>query len=187
MNLGIIEHNMKGILDQIYGSRENWIQDDNLRDTPRRYAKMMVELTRGLRENEIKWTEFKKGNYNDMVIIKDIPFFSICSHHLIPFFGTVSIVYIPDKKVIGLSKIPRLVKHIAAQPQLQERMSYQIADTLKQKLDTSGIMVIIKARHLCMEMRGVKSIGSNTITSAIRGIFKEDQKIREEALSLILN
>lgn len=178
-----IEFHMQEILSLIYGS--SWRTDDNLKDTPRRYAKMMTELTRGLHEPEFQFTGFQKGKYQDVVAVKEIPFFSICAHHLVPFFGKVSIVYKPQDKVVGLSKLPRLVQHLAAKPQIQELLTSEIVDYILKYIQPEGVMVIIHARHLCMEMRGIKSVGNITITSKAHGIFLDDQNIRQEALHLL--
>lgn len=186
MKVQTIENNIKAhmaaILDQIYGT--NWHKDENLKDTPERYARMMTELTQGLNEPEFKFTGFQKEKYQDIVSLRDIPFYSLCAHHLVPFFGKVFIAYKPNDKVVGLSKLPRLVNHYAAKPQIQERLTTEIADKIMKELEPDGVMVIIQARHLCMEMRGVKSVGGVTITSSIRGIFLEDN-IRQEVLSLL--
>jgi GTP cyclohydrolase I len=174
---------MSEILEQIYGC--DWRQDENLKETPQRYARMMTELTKGLCTPEFKFTGFQKETYQDIVSVKDIPFFSLCAHHLVPFFGKVSIAYKPKDKVVGLSKLPRLVQHLAAKPQIQERLSTEIVDTLMKELDPEGVIVIINARHLCMEMRGVKSVGNVTVTSSARGIFIDDMNMRQEVLQIL--
>jgi len=179
----MLEFHMGEILNVIYGPK--WKEDDNLKDTPHRYAKMMSELTKGLHEPEFKFTGFQKGTYQDVVAVKEIPFFSICAHHLVPFFGKVSIVYKPKDKVVGLSKLPRLVQHLAAKPQIQELLTTEIVDNILKYIEPEGVMVIIHARHLCMEMRGVKSIGNVTITSKVQGVFLENYAIRQEALHLL--
>ncbi|MDQ6894130.1 MAG: GTP cyclohydrolase I FolE [Acidobacteriota bacterium] len=160
--------------------------DPNLAETPDRVAKMYVELFRGLDEGaEPKVTLFPNDeHYTAMVIEKDIPFYSMCSHHLIPFYGHAHMAYIPNEKIIGLSKMPRIVDFYAHRPQLQERLTEQIAGFLNEKLSPQGVMVVIEARHLCVEMRGIKKPGAMTVTSAIRGIFF-NRPVREEFLDLL--
>ncbi|MFC1496683.1 GTP cyclohydrolase I FolE, partial [Candidatus Margulisiibacteriota bacterium] len=124
--------------------------------------------------------------HEEMVMIKDIPFYSMCEHHLVPFIGKAHVVYIPTSgKVTGLSKLVRVVEVFAKRPQVQERLTSQIADTLVKKLNPRGVMVIIEAEHLCMSMRGVRKPGSVTVTSAVRGVFQKNAKTRSEALTLI--
>jgi GTP cyclohydrolase I len=126
-------------------------------------------------------------NYNEMVVVKEIRFYSLCEHHLLPFFGTAHVAYIPNGKIIGLSKIPKLVDVYARRLQVQERLTQQIADTLQNKLNPLGVGVVIEARHLCMEMRGAKSQDSPTVTSAMLGAFRNSARTREEFLSFIHN
>lgn len=160
--------------------------DPNLTETPERVAKMYLELFRGLDEGaEPKVTLFPNDErYTAMVIEKDIPFYSMCSHHLIPFYGHAHMAYIPNDKIIGLSKMPRIVDFYAHRPQLQERLTEQVAGYLNEKLAPQGVMVVVEARHLCVEMRGIKKPGALTVTSAIRGIFNT-QSVREEFLDLL--
>lgn len=162
------------------------LADPNLRETPERVAKMYAELFRGLEEGaEPKVTLFPNDErYSAMVIEKDVPFYSMCSHHLIPFYGHAHMAYIPNEKIIGLSKMPRILDFYAHRPQLQERLTEQIAGFLAQKLTPQGVMVVVEARHLCVEMRGVKKPGALTVTSAIRGIFY-NRPVREEFLDLL--
>jgi GTP cyclohydrolase I len=162
------------------------LKDPNLQETPERVAKMYLELFRGLEEGaEPKVTLFPNDErYAAMVIEKDIPFYSICSHHLVPFYGHAHMAYIPNDKIIGLSKMPRIVDFYAQRPQLQERLTEQVAGYLAEKLSPQGVMVVIEARHLCVEMRGVKKPGARTVTSAIRGIFY-NRPVREEFLDLL--
>ncbi|HEY6146693.1 MAG TPA: GTP cyclohydrolase I FolE, partial [Thermoanaerobaculia bacterium] len=154
--------------------------------TPERVAKMYLELFRGLEEGaEPKVTLFPNDeHYTAMVIEKDIPFYSMCSHHLIPFYGHAHMAYIPNERIIGLSKMPRIVDFYAHRPQLQERLTEQVAGFLNEKLSPQGVMVVIEARHLCVEMRGIKKPGAMTVTSAIRGIFY-NRPVREEFLDLL--
>ena len=160
--------------------------DPNLVETPARVAKMYLELFGGLEEGaEPKVTLFPNDeHYTAMVIEKDIPFYSMCSHHLIPFYGHAHMAYIPNEKIIGLSKMPRIVDFYAHRPQLQERLTEQVAGFLSEKLSPQGVMVVIEARHLCVEMRGIKKPGALTVTSAIRGIFY-NRPVREEFLDLL--
>lgn len=121
-----------------------------------------------------------------MVLVKDIPFYSTCEHHLVPFFGKAHVGYIPrNGKLTGLSKLARVVETVARRPQLQERLTSSIADALVEKLDPSGVIVVVEAEHMCMTMRGIKKPGSKTLTSAVRGIFKTDARSRSEAMTLI--
>ncbi|MFA6431032.1 MAG: GTP cyclohydrolase I FolE [Candidatus Margulisiibacteriota bacterium] len=158
-----------------------------IKETPKRVAEMYAEIFSGLHENPADHlTTFKQGSHEEMVTVKDISFYSVCEHHLVPFFGKAHVVYIPKKgKVTGLSKLVRVVEGYAKRPQVQENLVSQIADTLMEKLDPHGVMVVIEAEHLCMSMRGVKKPGTMTITSAVRGVFQRNAKTRAEALSLI--
>jgi GTP cyclohydrolase I len=160
--------------------------DPNLAGTPERVAKMYLELFQGLTEGaEPKVTFFPNDeHYTAMVIEKDIPFYSLCSHHFVPFYGHAHIAYVPNDKIVGLSKMPRILEFYARRPQLQERLTEQVAAFLAAKLDPQGVMVVVEARHLCVEMRGVKKPGALTVTSAIRGIFF-NKPVREEFLDLL--
>jgi GTP cyclohydrolase I len=160
--------------------------DPNLTGTPERVAKMYLELFQGLTEGaEPKVTFFPNDeHYTAMVIEKDIPFYSLCSHHFVPFYGHAHIAYVPNTRIVGLSKMPRILEFYARRPQLQERLTEQVAAFLAEKLDPQGVMVVIEARHLCVEMRGVKKCGARTVTSAIRGIFY-NRPVREEFLDLL--
>jgi GTP cyclohydrolase I len=160
--------------------------DPNLAETPERVAKMYLELFRGLEEGaEPRVTLFPNDeHYTAMVIEKDIPFYSMCSHHLIPFYGHAHMAYIPNERIIGLSKMPRIVDFYAHRPQLQERLTEQVAGFLQDQLSPQGVMVVVEARHLCVEMRGIKKPGAMTVTSAIRGIFF-NRPVREEFLDLL--
>jgi len=162
------------------------LSDPNLVETPDRVAKMYLEMFRGLAEGaEPKITVFPNDErYAAMVIEKDIPFYSLCSHHFVPFYGHAHLAYIPNDKIVGLSKMPRIVEFYARRPQLQERLTEQIAGFLEEQLTPQGVMVVIEARHLCVEMRGVKKSGALTVTSAIRGIFY-NRPVREEFLDLL--
>jgi GTP cyclohydrolase I len=161
---------------------------DGLVDTPRRIAKMYEEIFSGLHENPAKHlTVTFEADHDEMVMVRDIPLHSMCEHHLVPFAGRAHVAYIPgdDGRITGLSKIARLVDGFAKRPQVQERLTTQIADALLETLRPGGVLVMIEAEHFCMSMRGVKKPGSLTITSAVRGLFKTNAATRAEAMSLI--
>jgi GTP cyclohydrolase I len=160
---------------------------EGLRDTPLRFAKALKFLTSGYHQDEDKIlaTAQFKVCYDEMVLVKDIEVYSLCEHHLLPFFGKCHVAYIPTKKVVGLSKIPRLVNMYSRRLQIQERLTSQIAKALWNKLQPEGVGVIIEARHLCMVMRGVEKQHSQAITSAMLGSFREDAQTRSEFLSLV--
>ena len=162
------------------------LADPNLTETPERVAKMYLEMFHGLSEGaQPRITAFPNDeHYTAMVMEKDIPFYSMCSHHFVPFYGHAHLAYIPNDKIVGLSKMPRIVEFYARRPQLQERLTEQIAGFLEAQLDPQGVMVVIEARHLCVEMRGVQKPGAVTVTSAIRGIFF-NKPVREEFLDLM--
>jgi len=159
---------------------------EGIRETPRRIAEMYDEVFRGMTENprEVLSVGFEEGHH-EMVILKDIPFYSMCEHHLLPFYGMAHIGYIPKGRVVGASKLGRVVEILAKRPQLQERLTTQIADTIVDGLQPQGVAVVIEAEHMCMTMRGVKKPGSNIVTSAMRGIFRSNAVTRSEFLSLI--
>src|ERR1035438_7494504 len=160
---------------------------DGLADTPERVAKSMAFLTRGYAMDVnavIHGAPFDR-DYDEMVVVKDVEFFSLCEHHLLPFFGKAHIAYLPDGKVIGLSKIPRVVDVFARRLQVQERLTTQIADAIVDAVNPQGVAVILEARHLCMMMRGVEKQHSATVTSAMRGVFKTQLQTRNEFLSLV--
>ena len=162
------------------------LDDPNYEQTPERVAKMYLEMFHGLREGaEPKITTFpNEEGYHHMVIEREIPFYSMCAHHFVPFYGHAHIAYIPEAEVVGLSKLPRILEFYAKRPQLQERLTEQVAEFLWTKLQPQGVMVVIEARHLCVEMRGVKKAGALTTTSALRGCFA-DRLVREEFLALL--
>ena len=179
-----VAHHVRGILEALDLDPE----DPNLRETDIRVAKMYAEMFHGLREgNEPKVTTFPNDDgYTGMVAELKIPFYSMCSHHLVPFYGHAHIAYVPTEHLVGLSKLPRILEFYAKRPQLQERLTEQVVNYLDRKLEPKGAMVVIEARHLCVEMRGVKKPGATTVTSAIRGIFHQ-RPIREEFLDLLRN
>jgi len=160
---------------------------DGLLDTPERMEKSMAFLTRGyaMDVNAVLHRALFDVDYDEMVIVKDIEFFSMCEHHLLPFFGKAHIAYVPNGKVIGLSKIPRVVDVFARRLQVQERLTTQIADAISDAIAPQGVAVILEAQHLCMMMRGVEKQHSATVTSAMLGVFKTQLQTRNEFLSLV--
>ena len=160
---------------------------EGLRKTPERFEKAFKFLTSGYHQNldhVLDGATFSVA-YDEMVIVKDIEFFSLCEHHLLPFFGKAHVAYLPKKRVLGLSKIARLVNMYSRRLQIQERMTSQIAQAIQQKVEPQGVGVIIEARHLCMQMRGVEKQHGQAVTSAMLGAFRHNQKTREEFLALI--
>ena len=162
------------------------LTEANLRETDGRVARLFAEMFSGLREgSRPQVTCFPNDEgYRAMVMEKEIPFYSMCAHHLVPFYGHAHMAYIPNERIIGLSKMPRIVEFYAKRPQLQERLTEQVVGFLEQELHPQGAMVVIEARHLCVEMRGVKKPGAVTVTSAIRGTFYK-KEVREEFLDLL--
>lgn len=161
---------------------------EGLKGTPDRIARMYEEIFSGLNEDPKKHLEiyFQDEKYEELVLVKDIPFYSMCEHHLVPFFGKAHVAYIPKGgKLTGLSKLARVVETVAKRPQLQERITKTIADTLMEVLEPYGVVVVVEAEHMCMTMRGVKKPGSKTVTSAVRGIFEKRPESRAEVMSLI--
>ena len=159
----------------------------DIKDTPRRVADMYEEILAGIKVNPEKELEvvFEK-DHDEIVLLKGIPLYSICEHHLLPFIGKAHVAYIPDgNRVTGLSKLARVVDTLSKRLQVQERLTTDIAEIVMRKLKPKGVLVIIEAEHLCMSMRGVKKPGVLTITSAVRGVFRKNEKTRAEALSLI--
>ena len=161
---------------------------DGLLATPSRVARMYAEICSGLHEDPTRHlnTTFE-ADHDEMVMVRDIPLYSLCEHHLAPFIGKAHVAYIPndDGRVIGLSKFARLIDGYAQRPQVQERLTSQVADALDASLGPKGVMVVIEAEHLCMSMRGVKKAGSSTVTSAVRGLFRSSVATREEAMRFI--
>ena len=164
-------------------------QRDGLRDTPERVARMYAELLYGYWVDPVALVNgaLFDETYDEMVIVRDIEYYSLCEHHLLPFFGVVHVAYIPSKhgKITGLSKVARLVRTVAARLQLQERLTSTIADTLVAALQPEGVMVLVRAEHLCMTMRGVRAPGTEVVTSAVRGIFRTNAATRAEVLALV--
>ncbi|MBQ3537397.1 MAG: GTP cyclohydrolase I FolE [Clostridia bacterium] len=161
---------------------------EGLKETPERVARMYEEVFKGLENSPEEHLKiFTEEKNEEMVIVRDIPLYSMCEHHLLPFVGKAHIVYIPGSgKVIGLSKLARIVDNFARRPQIQERLTSQIADFLMENLEPQGVAVVIEAEHLCMTMRGARAAGAKTTTSALRGSMRSDARTRSEALSLIL-
>jgi GTP cyclohydrolase I len=156
---------------------------EGLRDSPKRIAHFYSEwITTG--DPNFPVTTFDSESLDEMVIVREIPFYSLCEHHMLPFFGTASVAYIPSTKIVGLSKIPRIVQHYARRLQNQERMTQQIADFLEEIIKPKGTAVTLRARHLCTEMRGIKSIGNETITSKLKGVLKTNPATRAEYFQL---
>ena len=160
---------------------------EGLRRTPERFEKALRYLTSGYRQDPEKLLNgaMFSVSYDEMVVVKDIELYSLCEHHLLPFFGKCHVAYIPNKKVVGLSKVARLVNMYARRLQIQERLTSQIAHTINEELKPQGVGVIIEARHLCMVMRGVEKQHSAAVTSAMLGVFRENKQTRDEFLSLV--
>ena len=176
----------KAIVEILYAIGEN-PERNGLKNTPERVARMYEEIFSGNYEKAgdlIKKTHILE--HDEMVVIKDIPFYSMCEHHIVPFFGVCHVAYIPmDMKIVGISKMVRLVESLSKKLQVQERFTTEIAEVIMNNLKPKGAAVVVKARHLWMEMRGIKKTGSQTITSVVRGTFRKDSKTREEFLKLI--
>jgi GTP cyclohydrolase I len=159
------------------------LESDHLRETPRRVAKAYAEM---LTPRPFNPTTFPNDEgYDELVIIREIPFRSLCAHHLLPFQGTAHVAYLPGERLVGLSKLARVVALYAHRLQLQERLTTQVADWLEEHLRPRGVGVVLEAEHLCMSLRGVQTAGSNTVTSALRGAVRDDARTRQEFLSLI--
>lgn len=179
-----IKRAVEDIIDAIGEDKKR----EGLLETPRRFAEMYVELFAGMDKDPVE--ELKVGyelGHREMVILKDIPFYSMCEHHLLPFYGIVHIGYIPNKdgRVVGISKLARVVEIIAKRPQIQERMATDIADAIVKGLNPDGVGVVIQAEHMCMTMRGIKKPGASVVTSALRGTFRSRADSRAEFFSLI--
>lgn len=184
MDTGKIEEGVRLILEGIGEDPDR----EGLKKTPARVAKMYEEVFAGMTEDpSVHFETTFDEHHQEMVIVRDIPFYSMCEHHLVPFFGLAHVAYIPaaDGRICGISKLARLVDAYAKRPQVQERLTSQVADTLIEELHPQGALVVLEAEHLCMSMRGVKKPGSKTTTSAVRGVFERNKATRDEALSLI--
>lgn len=176
----------KAVRDILEAIGEN-VKRKDLLDTPERVAQMYEEIFSGINQDPEKELEVVLDQkHNEIILLKGIPLYSICEHHLLPFIGKAHIAYIPKNgRVTGLSKLARVVDALSRRPQVQERLTTQIAEIIMSKLKPLGVMVVIEAEHLCMSMRGVRKSGTLTVTSAVRGIFKENQKTRQETLALL--
>lgn len=183
INLSKIEQAVRSILEAIGEDPDR----EGLKDTPKRVAKMYEEIFWGLNKDPKEYFEtIFNEEHEELVLVKDIPFYSMCEHHLVPFYGHAHIAYLPKSgKVAGLSKLARAVEAVSKRPQLQERITAQVADTILETLDPKGVFVVVEAEHMCMTMRGVKKPGSKTVTMASRGLFQEDAALRREVLQLI--
>ncbi|MDH7598331.1 MAG: GTP cyclohydrolase I FolE [Sedimentisphaerales bacterium] len=177
-----IERAIREILEAIGDDPDR----EGLRGTPARVARMYCELLAGMREDpEIHLQSVFSEDYDEIVLLKDIPFFSICEHHLLPFIGHAHVAYLPINKVVGVSKLARIVDCFAKRLQCQERLTNQIADFIMSRLKPMGVAVVLEAAHSCMTIRGIKKPGSMMVTSALRGIFRRDPRSRNEILSLL--
>ena len=178
-----MENSIKNILEHIGEDP----QREGLLDTPKRVQKAWEFMCSGYKQDpkEIMLAALFTSSNNEMVIVKDIELYSTCEHHMLPIIGKAHVAYIPNGKVIGLSKIPRVVDVFARRLQIQEQLTEQIADAINEAVKPKGVAVVIDARHMCMEMRGVQKICSTTITSALRGIFKKEKKTKDEFMSII--
>ena len=160
---------------------------EGLRETPQRVARMYAEIFDGVGRDpgDVVDAFFGDEHYQEIVMVRDIPFYSSCEHHLVPFHGKAHVAYIPQGRVTGLSKLARLIEGFARRPQMQERLTAQVADALMDRLDPLGVMVVVEAEHLCMSMRGVRKPGSITVTSAVRGSLATNPSTRAEAIALM--
>ena len=186
MDLKKIEEGVRPILEGIGEDPDR----EGLQKTPARVARMYEECCAGLYEDPaVHFETTFDEHHEELVIVHDIPFYSLCEHHLAPFFGKAHVAYIPasDGRICGISKLARLVDVFARRPQVQERLTSQVADTLVKELHPQGVLVVMEAEHLCMSMRGVKKAGAKTTTSATRGVFRKNAATKAEALSLLLN
>lgn len=183
VNRAQIEEAVRLILEAI-GDDPN---REGVLDTPKRVAKMYEEVFSGINEDPKQHFEtIFSEDHEELVLVKDIPFYSMCEHHLVPFYGKAHVAYIPKNgRVTGLSKLARAVEAVAKRPQLQERITSTVADSMMEKLEPHGVMVVVEAEHMCMTMRGVKKPGSKTVTTAVRGTLADDAVARAEVLSLI--
>lgn len=162
------------------------VEREGLKHTPERVARMYTELLGGMQENpEVHMKSVFTENYSEIVLLRDIPFYSVCEHHLMPFIGSAHVAYIPSGTILGVSKLARIVDCFARRLQTQERLTYQIADFLMGKLKPQGVAVVLEASHSCMTIRGIKKPGSVMVTSTLRGIFLKDPRTRSEVLSLM--
>ena len=173
------------IRDLLYAVGEE-PEREGLLDTPKRVRKSLAFLTQGyeMEPRDVLGTAIFEEDYDAMVVVKDIEFYSLCEHHMLPFFGKAHIAYVPNGRIVGLSKLPRLVEVFSRRLQVQERLTKQVADWLQEHLSPKGVGVVLEAEHLCMSLRGVQKLGAKTVTSALRGLVREDARTRQEFLSL---
>ncbi len=179
-----IERAIRDILEAIGEDPDR----EGLKETPARIARMYEEIFAGISEDPKEHLKvyFQEEQHEELVLVKDIPFYSTCEHHLVPFFGKAHVAYLPKGgRLTGLSKLARTVEAVAKRPQLQERITTSVADSLMEELQPFGVVVVVEAEHMCMTMRGVKKSGSKTVTSAVRGIFNKNAAARAEVMSLI--
>ena len=182
VDLNAIENAVRAILSAVGENPER----AGLLDTPRRVARMYAEMFSGLQADPAAHLRVTfPEEYDELVLVRDISFTSVCEHHLLPFSGVAHVAYIPNGRVTGLSKLARVVEEVARRPQVQERMTQTIADLIETELETTGAAVVIQAEHSCMAIRGIRKPGSSTVTSALRGVFKTNQSSRAEVLALI--
>lgn len=183
MDLKKIEENVQGILEAIGED----INREGIQETPKRIALMYQEIFSGLNKDPKDYLEFfYETDHDELVLVKDIPLYSMCEHHFLPFIGKAHVAYIPKEgRVTGLSKLAKVVEIIASRPQLQERITKEVADTIMEVLNPYGVAVIIEAEHMCISMRGIRQPGTKTVTSAMRGVFRKDAASRSELMSLI--
>lgn len=177
MTMKDVQKNIRAIIESLDDNPDR----EGLADTPRRYEAFLEEF---LSPDEFKPTVFTNEGYSEMIVERNITFYSMCEHHLLPFFGTATVAYIPDDKIIGLSKLARTVDHFSRRLQNQERVTTQIADFLQKELSPKGVGVVLNARHLCMEMRGIKKPNAVTTTSCLYGLFQTNPATRSEFLNL---
>ncbi|MGH8914113.1 MAG: GTP cyclohydrolase I FolE [Acidimicrobiia bacterium] len=180
---GRIEKAVREIIEALGEDPER----EGLIDTPERVAKFYAEVFDGIHTDpsEVIDAFFGEEHYQEIVMVREIPFYSMCEHHFVPFHGQAHVAYIPQGRVTGLSKLARLVEGFARRPQMQERLTAQVADALADRLQPLGVMVVVEAEHLCMSMRGVRKPGASTVTSAVRGIMESQPATRAEAMSLL--
>ncbi len=183
MDISRIEKAVREILEAVGEDPDR----EGLAETPARVARYFAEVLDGVREDPADEIDafFGDEHYQEIVMVKDIPFYSLCEHHLVPFHGKAHVAYLPRGRVTGLSKLARLVEGYAHRPQMQERLTAQVADAICERLDPLGVLVVIEAEHLCMSMRGVRKPGAATVTSAVRGTMAKDPATRSEAMSLL--
>ncbi len=183
VDLDRIERAVREILEAVGENPDR----EGLAETPERVARFYADVLGGVGNDpgDVVDAFFGDEHYQEIVMVKDIPFYSMCEHHLVPFHGQAHVAYLPRGRVTGLSKLARLVDGFARRPQMQERLTAQVADSLVERLDPLGVLVVIEAEHLCMSMRGVRKPGASTVTSAVRGTMAEDMATRSEAMSLL--